>query len=571
MVPAPLPGPIAVGFLILAMTRSAETAPPAKADLVLRGGIVHTMDPRRPRAQAVAVAGASIAAVGTDAEVAALVGPATRVIDLRGRTLVPGFADSHAHVLGDRRTRGGLGFVRLGLDLSETRSWSEVLERVAEVARARPAGEWVLGRGWHEGKWAAPAVPSVRGFPTHAALSALTPDHPVVLERADGHAVLVNARAMSVARLTAATEPPPGGEIVQDGEGRPTGILVDRAADLVQPPPAGPDEMRRALDAAMDECLRHGVTSVTDAGADLETIALYREYARAGKLRVRLYVMAGGAEVMRALARPEVGLGDGFLTLRAVKLYADGALGSRGAALLEPYEDDPGNRGLVLTPPETILETARLALRTGFQVATHAIGDRANRFVLDAYARALGERPDVKDARFRIEHAQVIDEADIPRFARLGVIASMQACHCPSDRPWAPRRIGMARVEEGAYAWRKLLASGARLINGTDAPVERLSAVENFFASVARRDPSGRPPGGFDPGERMTREEALRSYTLDAAFGAFAEDRLGSIEPGKRADLVVLSRDVMGVPEDELLATVVEATIVDGRVVYEAR
>jgi predicted amidohydrolase YtcJ len=337
----------------------------------------------------------------------------------------------------------------------------------------------------------------------------------------------------------------------------------------VNAPAPSTDEMKRALDLAMDECLRKGVTSVTDAGAELRTIALYKEYAAAGKLRVRLNVMAGGLETMRALGRPEVGLGGGRLTLRSVKLYADGALGSRGASLLEPYDDDPANTGLVLTPPDTLRTACRHALANGFQVATHAIGDRANRTVLDVYEEALLAFPEVKDPRFRVEHAQLLDERDIPRFAKLGVIASMQACHCPSDRPWAEARIGLARIKEGLYVWRKLLRSGARIINGTDAPVEDLSAIQNFFAAVARRDPSGQPRGGFDPEERMTREEALRSYTIDAAYGSFEEDVKGSIEPGKRADLVVLSKDILSVPEDDLLQTEVLATIMDGLVLYE--
>jgi predicted amidohydrolase YtcJ len=559
-------GLAALALLLLAAADRAAAEP---ADLVLKNGNVHTLDPRRPRAEAVAVRGNSILAVGTNADVAGLVGLRTRTIDLAGRTLLPGFVDSHAHVMGDRRTRGGFGFVRLGLDLADTKSWDEVLARVRAAVTARRPGEWVLGRGWHEGKWASPPTPDVEGFPTHDALTALSPDNPVLLERADGHAILANAKAMALMGVTAGTKAPPGGEILRDAAGRLSGVFVDNAEALLRPPPAGLDEMRRALEVAMDECLRKGVTSVTDAGADLDTIALYKEYAAAGKLKVRLNVMAGGFDTMRALGRPEIGLGGGLLTLRTVKLFADGAFGSRGAALLEPYDDDPGNVGLVRTPPETIREACRFALGAGFQVAIHAIGDRANRMVLDAYESAFREFPAVKDPRFRVEHAQLLDERDIPRFARLGVIASMQTCHCPSDRPWAAKRVGLARLKEGAYAWRKLLATGARIINGTDSPVEDLSAIQNFFAGMSRRDPAGQPPGGFDPEERMTREETLRSMTVEAAYGSFEEATKGSIEPGKRADLVVLSQDILTVPEDDVLKTEVVATIVDGRVLYE--
>jgi predicted amidohydrolase YtcJ len=532
------------------------------ADLVLRNAVVHTMDATRPRAGAIAVRGSRIVTVGEDAEVTALVGPKTRVLDLHGRTIVPGFNDSHAHLL-------GIGFARLDVDLTGTTTWPEVVDQVAKAVRTRKAGEWVRGRGWHEGKWASPAAGAVRGFPRHDALSAVSPDNPVVLERADGHAVLANLRAMSLKGITRETKPPAGGEVIRDSSGQPTGVFVDNAQGLVDPPARSPDDLRRALELAMDECLEKGVTSLTDAGADLETLALYREYAAAGKLRVRLYAMASGLSTTRALGRPEIGPGDAMLTIRAVKLFADGALGSRGAALLEPYADDPGNTGLLVTPPEAILEAARFALARGFQVATHAIGDRANRIVLDTYEKALGEHPEVKDPRFRVEHAQILDAADIPRFGPLGVLASMQGIHCPSDRPWAPTRLGEARVAEGAYAWRKLLDSGARIMNGTDAPVEDLSPIQNFHATVTRQDARGQPPGGFDPDQKLTRAEALRTMTVDGAYGTFEEATKGAIAPGKVGDLVVLSQDILAVPDDALMKTEVLATMVDGRLLYE--
>jgi len=313
------------------------------------------------------------------------------------------------------------------------------------------------------------------------------------------------------------------------------------------------------------------VTALVDAGEAADVIGLYKALAAAGKLRVRLYVMASGLHTMQELGRPQTGLGGGMLDLRAVKLFADGALGSRGAALLEPYADDPGNLGLIRTPPEQMLEAARFALAHGFQVGTHAIGDRANRIVLDVYQKALGERPDVKDPRFRIEHAQILDAADIPRFGRLGVLASIQGIHCPSDRPWAPKRLGEARIAEGGYAWRKLLDAGARILNGTDAPVEDVSPIQNFHASATRAGADEKPPGGFDPDQKLTRTEALRSMTLDAAYGSFAEAERGSIEVGKLADLVVLSQDILAVPDAALMRTEVDLTIVGGRVAYERR
>jgi hypothetical protein len=546
--------------LMLAVPRDGRAA--ERADLVLTNAVVHTVDAKQPRAEAVAVRGNRIVAVGSTAAVQALVGPRTRVLDLRGRTVVPGFDDSHAHLL-------GIGFARLDVDLLGTRSFAEVVERVAAAVKGRRPGQWIRGRGWHEGKWGAPAPGSVRGFPTHVALSAVSPENPVVLDRADGHAVLANARAMALAGISRATRTPDGGEIIHDASGEPTGVFVDRAEGLVAPPDRSPDEMRRALELAMDSCLAKGVTSLTDAGAGTDVVGLYKEAAAAGTLRTRLYVMAAGLPTMRALGRPQTGLGSGMLTVRAVKLYADGALGSRGAALLEPYADDPGNSGLLVTPPDGILEAARFALAHGFQVGTHAIGDRANRVVLDAYETAFRESPAVKDPRFRIEHAQTLDAADIPRFGRLGVLAAMQGVHCPSDRPWAPKRLGEARVTEGAYVWRKLLDTGARILNGTDAPVEDLSPIRNFHASVTRQDASGQPPGGFDPDQKLTRAEALRTMTLDAAYGSFAETEKGSIEVGKLADLVVLSQDILSVPDDALVRTEVLATIVDGKVLYE--
>jgi hypothetical protein len=540
--------------------RGASAAEPA--DLVLQNATVHTVDAKRPRAEAVAVRGSRIVAVGTSAEVQAYVGPRTRVMDLRGRTVVPGFDDAHAHFL-------GIGFARLDVDLVGTASFDEVLARVEKAVKARAPGEWVRGRGWHEEKWTAPARGAVRGFPTHAALSAISPDNPVVLERADGHAVLVNAKALALFGITRATRAPEGGEIIHDAAGEPTGVFVDNAERLVTPQERSEPELRRALELAMDECLAKGVTSLTDAGAPVEVIGLYKEAAAAGKLRTRLYVMASGLRTMRALGKPETGLGGGLLDVRAVKLYADGALGSRGAALLEPYADDAGNLGLVRTPPEEMLEAARVALARGFQVGIHAIGDRANRIVLDVFEKAFAERPEAKDPRFRIEHAQILDAADIPRFGRLSVLASMQGIHCPSDRPWAPKRLGEARVAEGAYVWRKLLDSGARIVNGTDAPVEDVSPIQNFHASVTRAGADGQPPGGFDPDQKLTRAEALRTMTLDAAYGSFAEREKGSIEVGKLADLVVLSQDLLSVPDAALMKTEVLATILDGRVLYE--
>jgi hypothetical protein len=347
-----------------------------------------------------------------------------------------------------------------------------------------------------------------------------------------------------------------------------TGVLVDNAMALVKPPAVSSEERRRQLGLALEECLRKGVTGFHDAGVPLADISLYRGEAAAGRLPLRLYVMAAGLATMKALGAPESGLGGGMLTIRAVKLMGDGAMGSRGAALLEPYLDDAGNSGFFTTPPEEVLEAARYGLAHGFQVNVHAIGDRTNRMVLDQFERAFAEAPQAADPRFRIEHAQILDARDIPRFARLGVIASMQGIHCTSDRPWAASRIGEDRVGEGLYVWQKLLRSGARILNGTDVPVEDVDPVKNFHASVTREKEDGTPRDGFDPGQRMSREEALRSMTLEPAYGSFLESAQGTIARGKRADLTVLSRDIMTVPENEILGAQVLYTIVDGKIRY---
>ncbi len=551
-----------LAFALAAALVAGLGAQAPQASLVLTNGSVHTLDAKRPQAQAVAVDKNRIIAVGTSAEIAKLAGPNATVIDLKGATVVPGLKESHGHFL-------GIGQQQLSVNLVGTTSYAQIVDKVAAALRTAKPGEWVIGRGWHEGKWTDTSTLTVRGFPTHHALSAISPANPVYLTRADGHAVFANARAMELMRIVKDTQPPSGGEVIKDKDGIPTGIFVDRAQGLIKVPPATPEQQRRALELAMAECLRKGITSFDDAGAGLDTVALYKDLASAGKLNLRLYVMIAGLENLKKFAKPEIGLGNGFLTIRAVKLVADGALGSRGAALLEPYLDDPGNSGFFTTPPEEVLETARFCLKNGFQLNVHAIGDRTNRMVLDQFEKAFSESPNVKDPRFRDEHSQILDEKDIPRFAKLGVIASMQGIHATSDLPWASSRLGQARVDEGAYVWQKLLKGGVKIINGTDAPVEDVDPIKSYYASVTRSDESGRPAGGFSPSQKLSREEALRSYTLDAAYGSFTEKDLGSIEAGKLADFTVLSKDILKVPDAEILKAAVLYTIVDGTVRYK--
>jgi predicted amidohydrolase YtcJ len=420
----------------------------------------------------------------------------------------------------------------------------------------------------------------VKGFQTHHKLSEATPNNPVFLRHASGHAAMANAKAMEIAGVNPLAKDKTakgnieGGEIILDELGNPTGIFNERAMSLIARhiPEDNDERDRQALERAIQACWRNGITGFHDAGTSRENIALYRTFRDEGKLGVRLYVMLTGWD--RDLVHEWVKKGveidpANWLTIRSIKLNCDGALGSRGAWLLEPYSDRPGFYGMATLSMDTVLATSRAALKSGFQVCSHAIGDRANREILDRYELAFNENPDVRDHRFRIEHAQHLHPADIPRFGKLGVIPAMQAIHMSSDRPWAIERLGEKRIKEGAYMWQSLLKSGAVIVNGTDAPVEPLNPIPSFYASVTRKTLKGEPEGGYEPEEKMTREQALRSYTLDAAFGAFEEKIKGSIEAGKLADFTVFSADIMTAPESELLKTEVAMTIVGGKVVYK--
>jgi len=535
----------------------------AAPDLILHGGRIYTLDARDRVVEAVAIEGARIAAVGPDEATLALAGPATIRMDLGGRSVLPGLIDAHGHL-------SGLAAALRNVDLVGTRSYEAVIERVAARARSTPPGQWVLGRGWDQNDW------PEQVFPHHEALSRAVPDHPVYLTRIDGHAGLANAAALALAGLARSTPDPPGGRIERDrATGEPTGVLVDRAQGLVTrhiPPPAR-EELRGLVRQAIAQCLAAGLTSVHEPGVGAATIDLYGEMIDAGEFDLRLYAMIGAGE-REALERyfergPIVGYGEGRLTVRAIKVVMDGALGSRGAALLEPYRDDPDNVGLLTTTPEELERLLARAIPRGFQVATHAIGDRANRLVLDAYEAALARRNDRPGLRLRIEHAQVLAVEDIARLCRLGVIPSMQATHATSDMYWAGDRLGPERLA-GAYAWRKFLKAGCRIANGSDFPVEGVSPLWGVYAAITRQDHDGWPEGGWRPEERMTRTEALRSFTIDAAYAAFEENEKGSIEPGKFADLVVLSADVMTVPPGEILKSRVEMTFLGGKLVYAA-
>lgn len=550
----------------------APAEPHETADLVLRGGKVVTVDDARPEAQAVAMKADRIVAVGSDDEIDAWIGPDTRVIELEGRLAIPGFIDGHGHFM-------SLGTAKSILDLTTAASWDEIVAMVEEAVAAAEPGEWIRGRGWHQEKWSSPPEPVVEGSPVHRSLSAISPDNPVLLGHASGHAAFANARALELAGLGRDSEDPPGGELVRDADGELTGLLRETAQRAVsaafeasqegRSPEEVDQEQRRLVKLAGDEALSKGVTSFQDAGSPFETIDFFKRLEAEGALPVRLYVMvrrATNEEMAEKLPQYRmVADGNDFLTVRSIKRQIDGALGAHGAWLLEPYADMPSSVGLVLEPEDDIRGTAELAIRHGFQVNTHAIGDRANRRVLDIYQEVFEANGNPPDLRWRIEHAQHLHPDDVPRFAELGVVASMQGIHCTSDAPWVIRRLGEERAASGAYLWRELLDRGVVVSNGTDVPVEDIDPIASFYASVARITKDGE---AFYPAQRMTREEALRSYTLAGAFAAFEEDLKGSITVGKLADVVVLSKDILTVPVEEIPDARVDVTILGGEVRY---
>jgi predicted amidohydrolase YtcJ len=527
------------------------------ADLILQHGVFYPVQPPGRVEGSLAVRGGRIVYLGPEAGAAALRGPKTRIVDLAGRTVTPGLIDAHSHLV-------GLGQALSEVDLTAAPTYEEVIRRVRDAASRVPAGTWVYGRGWDQNRWPGKA------FPTHDALTAAVPGHPVWLTRVDGHAALVNARAMQALGIDAATKDPTGGRFLRDAAGRPSGVLVDNAMGSAEgrlPEPSAAD-LERWLAAASRHCLAFGLTTVTDMGIGQAQIDAYKELrkAKALPLRAALFLTDDEELLKRWLARgPEIDPA-ARVNIRGVKLYADGALGSRGAALLEPYSDDPNNMGLLVSTGEHLEDVSRRAAAAGFQVGIHAIGDRGSLVALDAMEKALGgPRP---EARFRLEHTQVVRVQDLARMARLGIIASMQPTHATSDMPWAEERLGARRLER-AYAWRKVLNDGGRLALGSDFPVESADPRLGLYAAVTRQDLLGKPAGGWLPAERLTREEALRGFTLDAAWSLFLEKEVGSLEVGKRADLVVFARDIMAVPEAEIPQVDVDMTLVDGEVVHQ--
>lgn len=559
------------------------------ADLVLMNGKLVTVDTACPEAQAVAIQGDRIIAVGDNEQVRPFIGRGTMVLELDGKLAVPGFIEGHAHLV-------YLGQALEKLNLRPARNWSSIVEMVRQAAKSAKPGEWIQGEGWHQEKWDEEPKAQVDGFPAHVGLSEAAPENPVLLRHASGHLLIANACGMQLAGITETMPDPPGGRIVRDPEGKPSGIFIETAVSLVEDaaerakqdrtPWQLEDDQRRVIHLAVQECLSKGVTGFHDAGADFETIDLLKRLAQSNELDLRLWVMVSESNerLREALGAYRIlGLGANKLTVRAIKRLMDGALGAYSAWLLEPYSDLPSSAGFSTlvwkysdfgdgsekghsTPKAYIQETAQIALQHGFQLCTHAIGDRAVRETLNVYEQAFAEHPHERDLRWRIEHASVLAPSDIGRFGELGIIASMQAIGCTSDGRWMIDRLGEARARERAFLFRPLREAGAMLINGTDAPVDDVDPLPGFYASVTCELADGTP---FWSDQRMTREQALRSYTLDCAYAAFQEHILGSITPGKLADIVVLSEDIMTVPNEEIRSAQVLSTIVGGKIVYQ--
>ncbi len=551
------------------------------ADMVIHNGTIYTMSDYNPIAETVIVKDGKIMNVGNQINYRSYIGEKTKILDLNGATMIPGFIEGHGHFM-------GLGYAKMRLDLSVVDSYDELVDMVAEAVEKSPPGEWILGRGWHQSKWLPTPSPLVKGFQTHDKLSAVSPNNPVWLTHASGHAGFANAKAMEIGGITAETEFGFGGEIIKNLRNQPTGIFNERAQNLISKHVESPsydagsksdsdtDQQNSslALELAVKECLENGITSFHDAGAGKESIQTFRDGINSNKLKIRLYVMLTSRDpkLLEEWYKngPEIGTGNDYLTIRSIKLNADGALGSRGAWLLNEYTDRPGHFGMATQSIDYVYEVSKNGLKHGFQVNAHAIGDRANREILNQYQKVFNEYPEkANDLRWRIEHAQHIDPEDIPRFGELGVIPSIQGIHMSSDRPWAINRLGRTRIVESAYVWRDLIDHGAVIVNGTDVPVEPIDPLASFYASVTRKTLKGVPNNGYEPKQKMTRLEALKSYTINAAYAAFEEKIKGSIEIGKYADFTVLSKNIITIPENQLLNTKVLYTIINGKIEYK--
>jgi predicted amidohydrolase YtcJ len=544
------------------------------ADMVIINGNILTLDDTIQKAEAVAVKGGLIFAVGKNNEIKELIGSKTKVIDAKGKFVMPGFNESHAHFW-------GLGEFKKNIDLMNVKNWDEVVALVKRAVKKTKPGEWILGRGWHQEKWNKTPQPNIEGYPYNDELSKISPNNPVLLRHASGHAIIVNTKAMALAGITDATPNPNGGIITRNKEGKAIGVLHENAGDGVEiayklylsqrtPEQIKADRIE-TLNLAVKECVEKGITTFNDAGSDFTDIDLLKETADKGKLAIRMGAMI--AESNSSLKDKVknyllIGYGNNHLTVREIKKYIDGSLGARSAWFIEPYSDMPSQSGINVNTLDELNETAEIAIQNGFQLCIHAIGDKANRESLNIYENAFKKYPDKKDLRWRIEHAQHLSLQDIPRFAQLGVIAAMQTNHCTSDAGFVPKRVGDKRAEEGAYVWQKLMKSGAVVCNGTDAPVEDVAPVKNFYSSVTRKYNGNKE---FYPDQKMSRLEAVKAYTINGAYASFEEKRKGRISNNMLADFVILSNDLTNCKEEDILKTKVLYTIVGGKVVYSSK
>lgn len=549
--------------LLLILSCSTGTAPMRDAaDVLYVNGTIYTVDAKSSVAEAIAVRAGRIVAVGTAADCAVHKGPTTEVVDLGGACVVPGLIDAHAHF-------GSLGSIKRSLDARKTRSYAELIELVKAKAAKAAAGEWILGGRWDNATW------GMKDLPTHHELSKAVPDVPVLLSRVDGHAALANRKAMELAGVTKDTPDPAGGDVVKDADGEPTGIFIDNAISVIRKAVKGRGApYEDLLLDAQAACVAVGLTGIHDMGVSPDEAATARKLADAGKLKIRLYLALSGGRSAPDYFAEHKPIVHERVTFRSCKMYIDGAMGSRGAWLLAPYADKPANDqgkpnvGLNVEDPKLIREVATAALKHGWQLCVHAIGDRGNREVLDAFEAAIRETG-AKDHRLRIEHCQCVALDDIPRFAKLGVIPSMQPTHATSDMRWAEDRVGKERLK-GCYAWRRFLDAGCRIAGGSDFPVEGENPILGFFAAVTRQDEAGKPEGGWTADQLVTRAEALRMFTIDAAYAGFEEKEKGSLEPGKLADFVVFDRDITKCAPKEILGAKVARTVIGGEVVHRA-
>lgn len=541
------------------------------ADLLLLNGSVITMDTLQPTAEALAVKDGKILAVGSNDDMLHYAGENAQVIELNGEMVIPGLIEGHGHFL-------WLGYQQMNVDLLDTKSYQEVIDSVAERIMETPDGQWIEGRGWHQEKWTVLPDETAKGFPTHTALSAISPNHPIVLDHASGHAILANEKAMLLAGITDTTPDPEGGTIVRDGNGKATGVFEEKAEQLIKDKLEAwkndkaeaerKADFRKAVQLAGEQCWQHGITSFHDAASDFKMLTQLKELEATDSLPVRLYcfLFEPWSALQPVLADWKKIDPEGFLTIRAIKQFYDGALGSRGALLTEPYRDDPGNYGHLTLDTNDFKAISKAAAELGFQLNTHAIGDSANHEVIDVYAARYGEHQD-KDHRWRIEHAQHLLPNDVSRFAELGIIASMQSIHCISDAVYVPIRLGDQRAANGAYLWRSLLDSGAVVMEGTDVPVERIDPFANMYAAITRSSKADGTP--FYPAQCKTIEEELQAYTVWNAYGAFEENYKGTLTPGKLADIAVLDRNLLTITPEELLDTKVVYTIIGGKIKYQ--